>query len=83
MADRIVVNASPLIVLANVGRLSLLQALAGEVIIPESVAVELLAGEPGDPASSHAVSAAIALASASRASHGRFPLDPAAMTARV
>jgi predicted nucleic acid-binding protein len=46
----LVVNASPLIVLAKVGHLSLLEALATDVFVPEPVAIEVLAGEPGDPA---------------------------------
>lgn len=46
----LVVNASPLIVLAKIGRLPLLDALGTEVIIPEPVALEVLAGEIRDPA---------------------------------
>ncbi len=45
MADGpLVVNASPLIVLAKIGRLQLLDALGSEVIVPEAVAAEILRG---------------------------------------
>lgn len=48
MADRLVVNASPLILLGRVGRLDLLTALADEVAIPEAVVQELRAGDDRD-----------------------------------
>lgn len=51
MADGpLVVNASPLIVLAKIGRLSLLEGLGTEVIVPEPVALEVIAADPHDPA---------------------------------
>ena len=43
MKDAWVVNASPLIALAKIGRLDLLRAAEREVIIPEAVAKEILA----------------------------------------
>jgi predicted nucleic acid-binding protein len=46
-----VVNASPLISLAKIGRLDLLSAAEREVLIPAAVAEEILAGPAGDPAS--------------------------------
>ena len=46
-----VVNASPLISLAKIGRLDLLSAAEREVLIPAAVAKEILAGPAGDPAS--------------------------------
>src|SRR4029079_9951626 len=45
-----VVNASPLITLAKIRRLSLLRTLEREVLIPSAVATELLAGPADDPA---------------------------------
>ena len=45
-----VVNASPVISLARVGYLDLLSPLATEVLIPEAVVGEVLAGAPTDPA---------------------------------
>ena len=47
---KLVLNASPLIVLGKVGLLHLLSSLADEVVIPEGVCEEILAGRPGDPA---------------------------------
>lgn len=45
-----VVNASPLIALAHADALVVLPSLAGELVIPEAVAVEVRAGGPEDPA---------------------------------
>lgn len=50
MAELWVVNASPLIVLAKIGRLELITALAETVLVPDAVAEELLAGPSDDPA---------------------------------
>ena len=50
MNDLWVVNASPVIVLATVGRLALLESMCTELLIPESVVAEILAGPPADPA---------------------------------
>ena len=44
------VNASPLIVLAKVGQINLLSAIAGEIVIPRAVAQEIAAGPADDPA---------------------------------
>lgn len=49
MAERWVVNASPLILLAKIDQLHLLSALAGQVIIPSAVADEVNAGPSDDP----------------------------------
>ena len=51
MNDTWVVNASPVISLAKIGRLDLLRAAEREVLIPEAVAQEILAGPAGDPGS--------------------------------
>lgn len=45
-----VVNASPLILLAKVGRIDLLLGLTGKLVIPASVVAEIQAGPSGDPA---------------------------------
>ena len=45
-----VVNASPVICLAKVGRLDLLEALSDEVVVPQPVVREVLAGPVADPA---------------------------------
>lgn len=45
-----VVNASPVITLAKIGQLRLLDALGGTVLLPNAVADELLAGPTHDPA---------------------------------
>jgi predicted nucleic acid-binding protein len=45
-----VVNASPVIALAKVGRLHLLHDLCQELLVPEAVITEILAGPPSDPA---------------------------------
>lgn len=58
MSNRWVVNASPLILLAKVGRIDLLPKLAAELVIPASVADEIRAGPPDDPARNWLVSAA-------------------------
>ncbi|MBU0705475.1 MAG: DUF3368 domain-containing protein [Chloroflexi bacterium] len=50
MAERWVLNASPLIVLARIGQEHLLQSLADEVVVPHAVIEEIKAGPVGDPA---------------------------------
>lgn len=50
MAERWIINASPLIVLAKVGQTQLLMTLADEVIVPDAVAAEINDGPAGDPA---------------------------------
>ncbi len=49
MTDSWVFNASPLILLGKAGQLGWV-ALLGEVVIPQSVATEILAGPDEDPA---------------------------------
>ena len=49
MADAWVVNASPLIALAHADKLELLEKLPAEIVVPEAVVEEILAG-PNDPA---------------------------------
>ena len=49
MADAWVVNASPLIAFAHAGKLELLEKLPAELVVPEAVVEEILAG-PDDPA---------------------------------
>ena len=51
MRDTWVVNASPLISLARIGRLDLLRAEGRDVLIPAAVAEEIFAGPDGDAAS--------------------------------
>jgi len=50
MAERWVVNASPLIVLAKVRHAHLLSALTDEVVVPQMVVDEINAGPAEDPA---------------------------------
>ncbi len=50
MAEQWVVNASPLIVLAKIGKLDLLVQLADEVVVPRAVVQEIQAGPEDDPA---------------------------------
>lgn len=50
MTETWIVNASPLIVLAKIGRLDLLKQLAVAILIPSAVRMEVLAGPPDDPA---------------------------------
>jgi predicted nucleic acid-binding protein len=50
MAESWVLNASPLIVLARIGREDLLLALAERVVVPRPVAAEIQAGPAQDPA---------------------------------
>jgi predicted nucleic acid-binding protein len=45
-----VTNASPVITLAKAGYLELLAQLPGELLLPEAVALEILAGPTGDAA---------------------------------
>ena len=45
-----VLNASPLILLAQIGQLHLIAALAEAAIVPEAVVAEILAGPVDDPA---------------------------------
>ncbi len=49
MSNTGVVNASPVIVLARVGQLRLLEALGSGPILPEAVVTEIMAGPPDDP----------------------------------
>lgn len=49
MVDVWVANASPLIALAHAGELELLEKLPTELVVPEAVVEEILAG-PDDPA---------------------------------
>ncbi|MBN2003803.1 MAG: DUF3368 domain-containing protein [Anaerolineae bacterium] len=50
MPEHWVLNASPLIVLAQVGRADLFEALADTVVVPRAVVAEIEAGPEGDPA---------------------------------
>jgi predicted nucleic acid-binding protein len=50
MAERWVLNASPIIVLARVGKEHLLDDLTDEVVVPRAVAEEIEAGPANDPA---------------------------------
>lgn len=50
MADAWIVNASPVIVLAKAGHLDLLDEPGVEVLVPEAVALEILAGPTDDSA---------------------------------
>ena len=50
MSRKWVVDASPVILLAKIGRPDLLSACAEEVLIPAVVAEEIRQGEEGDPA---------------------------------
>ncbi len=50
MGEVRVVNASPLITLAKVGRLDLLTLRGQQLVVPTQVADEVLAGPEGDPA---------------------------------
>ena len=47
MSEIWVANSSPVIVLAKVGHLTLLQQLADEVVLPDAVVAEILAGPRG------------------------------------
>lgn len=50
MADEIwVVNSSPIITLAKIGQLELLEARGRELIVPAAVSQEILAGPKSDP----------------------------------
>lgn len=68
MAEVWVPNASPIIVLAKTGRLGLVKDLCDEVLLPEPVAAEILAGPPNNPAR-----LAVAAGWARRISPGRWP----------
>ena len=50
MSDRWVVNASPLIVFGKIGQLDLLTRLPQEVVVPQAVADEIVAGPENDAA---------------------------------
>ncbi len=50
MAEHWVLNASPLIVLARIGREDLLLSLADQIVVPRAVAAEIQAGPPQDQA---------------------------------
>jgi predicted nucleic acid-binding protein len=50
VAEVWVVNASPIIALAQVEALDLLTRLAAEVLVPQAVVAEVCAGPPDDPA---------------------------------
>lgn len=50
MSEYLVVNASPLIALARIGRIELLEKLASTVAVPQAVVSEILAGPSDDAA---------------------------------
>ena len=50
MSEQWVVNASPLILLARIGRAELLRDLPARVVVPRAVAAEINAGPEDDPA---------------------------------
>lgn len=50
MSEVWIANASPVIVLAKAGYLELLKELASELVLPEAVVAEILAGPADDPA---------------------------------
>jgi predicted nucleic acid-binding protein len=50
VSNKWVVNASPLILLCKIQRISLLPALTQELVIPRSVAAEIQMGPASDPA---------------------------------
>lgn len=49
MAERVVVNASPLIFLSRAGLLDLLQLLSSEIVVPEIVSAEIKIRGESDP----------------------------------
>jgi predicted nucleic acid-binding protein len=50
LSETWIVNASPIICLAKAGYLDLLSSLTPDVVVPDAVAAEILAGSPADPA---------------------------------
>ena len=50
MSERWILNASPTIIMAKIGKLDLLTSLPDEVVLPEAVAKEILVGPEGDAA---------------------------------
>ena len=50
MIDTWVVNASPIITLAKAGHLELLEEPGIDVLVPDAVSTEVLAGSISDPA---------------------------------
>ena len=50
MSDRWVANASPLIVFGKIGQLDLLTRLPREIVVPQAVANEIMAGPENDAA---------------------------------
>ena len=50
MAERWVLNASPLIVLSKINHQNLLEQLADEILVPQAVLAEINAGPPDDHA---------------------------------
>ena len=55
MADTWIINASPLILLARIGRLDWLDALAENPLVPAQVIEEVSAGQASDPSAKTAV----------------------------
>lgn len=53
MSEGWVINASPIITLAKVGRLDLLEELAPDIGIPLAVVKEIMAGPESDPGVLH------------------------------
>lgn len=53
MAERWVVNASPLIILSKINHQDLIWQLAAELIVPDAVLTEISAGPANDPARLH------------------------------
>ncbi len=50
MADRYVADASPLIVLAHIGRAELMSEVGEQLVVPAAVAREIARASPSDPA---------------------------------
>lgn len=55
MTEAWVANASPLILLGRIGQLDLMEHLASEIIVPDSVIAEIRAGEMRDATASTAI----------------------------
>ena len=69
MDETRIVNASPLITLAKVGRLDLLEDAGIKLVVPEAVAHEVYRGAPEDPAR-------LVLERGFGAPFAKSPLDP-------
>jgi len=72
VTDAWVVNASPIILYARIGRLDVIERLAPRVVVPETVIEEIQAGVQKDSTAAEAVSWAYSIKEETSPSHPKW-----------